>query len=164
MAPPSSFIPGSRLQQQHNILLFIGLGLSHSEISRQSGCSRSLIWKIWCSLGWSGNIFEQIAERGWSFKISDELLAKFDALYFREVWSSSINLAAILSEPLSQETYSPEFMRLGRHWLGHHFDLGQHILMQSRISGASSRGGREAGTNSLEQVIALMSQVWTSLD
>jgi hypothetical protein len=41
----------------------------------------------------------------------------------REVRSSSAHLAAILSEPPSQETYSPEFVRLARHRLGDYFLL-----------------------------------------
>jgi hypothetical protein len=103
------------------ILVLIGSGLSDSEISRARGCSRSFVHKILSAFKSSDNIFEQTAQLGRAIKLTDELLTTLDTLCSREVRSSSVHLAAILSEPPSQETYSPEFVPLPRHRLGYHF-------------------------------------------
>jgi hypothetical protein len=89
-------MPSSRVQQRSAILVFIGSGLSDSEISRARGCPRYLVRKIWSTFKSGDNSFEPTAQLGWPTKLTDELLMALDTLCSREVRSSSAHLAAIL--------------------------------------------------------------------
>jgi hypothetical protein len=64
-------------------------------------CFRSLVHKIRSAFKSGDDIFEQTARRGGPTKLSDELLTTLNTLCSREMRSSSVHLAAILSEPRS---------------------------------------------------------------